>query len=42
MRKRVPSYMVPEQICEVKTIPLGSSGKIDRKALFRKLEEEKS
>jgi D-alanine--poly(phosphoribitol) ligase subunit 1 len=41
MRTRVPGYMIPRQIREIKTMPLGSSGKIDRKALFRALEEEK-
>ena len=40
MQKRVPGYMVPHQIREIETMPLSSSGKIDRKALVRKLEAE--
>jgi D-alanine--poly(phosphoribitol) ligase subunit 1 len=42
MQKRVPSYMVPQQIREIEVMPLGSSGKIDRKALLRKLAGEQS
>lgn len=40
MQKRVPSYMVPQQIREIEVMPLSSSGKIDRRALLRKLEAE--
>jgi non-ribosomal peptide synthetase component E (peptide arylation enzyme) len=39
MRQRVPSYRVPQQIQEIDSMPLGSSGKIDRKAMRRQLEE---
>jgi len=38
MRERVPSYMVPQQILEIDSIPLGPSGKFDRTALRRRLE----
>lgn len=40
MTKRAPSYMIPAQIREIERMPLGSSGKTDRKALLRKLHEE--
>ena len=40
MKKRVPSYMIPAQILGIERMPLGSSGKTDRKALLRKLREE--
>ena len=35
----VPPYMVPRGIIELDSLPLGSSGKIDRRALVRYLEE---
>jgi len=38
MRQRVPGYMVPQQIQELDSMPLGSSGKVDRTALRRRLE----
>ncbi|MGB6725689.1 MAG: amino acid adenylation domain-containing protein [Terracidiphilus sp.] len=41
MKKRVPDYMVPQRIHYLDTLPLGSSGKIDRKALIRLLDEAK-
>jgi D-alanine--poly(phosphoribitol) ligase subunit 1 len=41
MRKRVPGYMIPREIREMETMPLLSSGKIDRTTLFRQMEEEK-
>jgi D-alanine--poly(phosphoribitol) ligase subunit 1 len=40
MKKRVPGYMVPAQIREIESMPLGASGKTDRKALLKKLDEE--
>jgi amino acid adenylation domain-containing protein len=40
MKKRVPTYMIPSQIREIERMPLGASGKTDRKALLKKLEEE--
>lgn len=40
MRKRVPGYMIPAQIREIERMPLGTSGKTDRNALLRRLEEE--
>jgi D-alanine--poly(phosphoribitol) ligase subunit 1 len=41
MKKRVPDYMVPQRVHELDSLPLGSSGKIDRKALVRMLDEAK-
>jgi len=41
MKKRVPDYMVPQRVHQLDTLPLGSSGKIDRKALVRLLDETK-
>jgi len=38
MRQRVPGYMVPQQILEIDRMPLGPSGKLERKALRRWLE----
>jgi len=40
MRQRVPGYMVPQQVLEIDQMPLGTSGKFDRKALLRQLEHE--
>jgi D-alanine--poly(phosphoribitol) ligase subunit 1 len=42
LRKRLPSYMVPQQIREIEDMPLGTSGKIDRKALIRRLAAEQA
>jgi amino acid adenylation domain-containing protein len=39
MKKRVPDYMVPKRVHFLDTLPLGSTGKIDRKALTRMLDE---
>lgn len=39
MKKRVPPYMVPARIHALDAMPMSSSGKIDRKALARMLEE---
>ncbi len=41
MKKRVPDYMVPQRVHFLDALPLGSSGKIDRKALVRLLDEGK-
>ncbi len=38
MIKRVPSYMVPQHVLQLESLPLGSTGKIDRKALLYRLE----
>ncbi len=40
MRRRVPAYMVPSRLEFLETLPLGSSGKVDRKALSGLLERE--
>ncbi|HEX3662797.1 MAG TPA: amino acid adenylation domain-containing protein [Acidobacteriaceae bacterium] len=39
MKKRVPSYMVPGRVEELESLPMSTSGKVDRKALVRRLEE---
>ena len=39
MKKRVPDYMIPKRIHLLDTLPLGATGKIDRKALTRMLDE---
>jgi D-alanine--poly(phosphoribitol) ligase subunit 1 len=39
MKKRVPDYMIPKRVHFLDTLPLGSSGKIDRKALTRMLDD---
>lgn len=39
MQRRVPAYMVPQRVCRLEALPLGSTGKIDRKALLRMLDE---
>ncbi len=41
MRKRVPDYMVPQRIHYLDALPLGATGKIDRKALARMLDQAK-
>ena len=40
MKKRVPDYMVPQRVHQLDALPLGTSGKIDRKALIRMLDEK--
>jgi D-alanine--poly(phosphoribitol) ligase subunit 1 len=39
MRKLAPDYMVPQRVYQIPVLPLSSSGKIDRKALIRMLDE---
>ncbi len=39
MKKRVPDYMVPQRVHKLDALPLGSSGKIDRQALVRMLDD---
>jgi non-ribosomal peptide synthetase component F len=39
MKTRVPDYMIPKRVHLLDALPLGSSGKIDRKALVRMLDE---
>jgi acyl-CoA synthetase (AMP-forming)/AMP-acid ligase II len=41
MKKRVPPYMAPQQVRYLDALPLGSTGKIDRKALARLLDENR-
>ena len=38
MKKRVPAYMIPHQVYQLDSLPLGTTGKIDRKALVRMLD----
>jgi amino acid adenylation domain-containing protein len=40
MKKRVPDYMIPNRVHILDILPLGSSGKIDRKALIQLLDEK--
>ena len=40
MGRKVPGYMVPSRIEFLEALPLGSSGKVDRKALFQRLEQK--
>ena len=43
MKKRVPSYMVPSRIHELDALPMSAgSGKVDRNALVRMLEESRA
>lgn len=39
MKKRVPDYMVPQRIHYLEALPLGATGKTDRKELVRMLNE---
>jgi amino acid adenylation domain-containing protein len=39
MSRRVPGYMVPHRVEILESLPLGSSGKVDRKALLQRLDE---
>ena len=38
LRRVLPTYMVPRQVLQLDALPLNPSGKIDRKALARRLE----
>lgn len=39
MKKRVPDYMIPKRVHRLEALPLGATGKVDRKALIRMLDE---
>ncbi len=39
MKKRVPDYMIPKRVHQLESLPLGATGKIDRKALVKMLDE---
>jgi len=39
MKKRVPDYMVPQRVYQLDILPMGITGKIDRRALIRMLDE---
>ena len=41
MKKRVPDYMVPLRVHCLNEMPLGSTGKIDRKGLLQMLDDGK-
>jgi non-ribosomal peptide synthetase component E (peptide arylation enzyme) len=41
MKKLVPAYMVPQQVHHLDALPLGPTGKIDRSALVRLLDENR-
>jgi len=36
----VPAYMIPDQVLRCREMPQNANGKIDRKELTRKLEEQ--
>ncbi|MFZ0821184.1 MAG: amino acid adenylation domain-containing protein [Candidatus Acidiferrales bacterium] len=40
LKNRLPSYIVPREIYKLSQFPLNSNGKVDRKALLKRLEEE--
>jgi D-alanine--poly(phosphoribitol) ligase subunit 1 len=42
MRKSLPAYMAPTTVVELESLPLNASGKIDRRALVRLLDESRS
>jgi non-ribosomal peptide synthetase component F len=39
LKKRVPGYMIPQRVHHLDELPLGSTGKVDRKQLIRILEQ---
>jgi len=39
MKKRVPDYMVPQRVYQLDVLPMGNSGKIDRRALISMLDK---
>jgi non-ribosomal peptide synthetase component F len=39
LRRALPPYMVPRRVIDLEALPLGSSGKIDRRALARYMDE---
>ncbi len=41
MKKRVPDYMIPQRVHQLDSLPLGATGKIDRKALYCMLDEDR-
>jgi len=40
LKARVPAYMVPNQLIALETVPLNQSGKVDRQALRRLLDQD--
>jgi D-alanine--poly(phosphoribitol) ligase subunit 1 len=42
LKNRLPAYMVPNRIIAMQNLPLSASGKVDRQALRRLLENEQS
>jgi amino acid adenylation domain-containing protein len=42
MKARVPDYMVPQRVNYLEALPLGSTGKVDRRVLIRMLDEDHS
>ncbi|MGA2858957.1 MAG: amino acid adenylation domain-containing protein [Candidatus Sulfotelmatobacter sp.] len=40
LRRRMPPYMVPDRVHVLAALPVNSSGKVDRKILAKKLDEE--
>jgi len=40
LRRRMPPYMVPDRVHVLDKLPVNSSGKVDRKILAKKLDEE--
>jgi D-alanine--poly(phosphoribitol) ligase subunit 1 len=40
LKARLPAYMVPNQLIAVETVPLNQSGKVDRQALRRLLDQD--